>query len=241
MNQETLTGHISRRYNADIEHVRQSVLEMGGLVERQVEAALDALKAGDSEAALRVAHDDYKVNSLEVAIDEECNRILALRAPTAVDLRVIIAIIKTITDLERMGDEAEKIARLIAQLATQEAPSNGYREIRHLGKHVIAMIRNALDAFARMDVDLAVQTALDDQVVDQEYEAISRQSITFMMEDPRTIRRVLDVMWIVRSLERIGDHTKNICEYVIYTVKGKDVRHTSLDDMLRESDEETPE
>ncbi len=238
MNQENLTGHISRRYNADIEHVRQSVLEMGGLVERQIEAALQALKDGDSEAALKVAQDDYKVNRLEVAVDEECNRILALRAPTAVDLRVIIAIIKTITDLERMGDEAEKIARLIAQLATQERPTNGHREIRHLGKHVIAMVRNALDAFARMDVDLAVQTALDDQVVDQEYESISRQSITFMMEDPRTIRRVLDVMWIVRSLERIGDHTKNICEYVIYTVKGKDVRHTSLDDMLRGSEGE---
>lgn len=235
MNQETLTGHISRRYNADIEHVRGNVLEMGGLVERQVEGALKALEDGDSEAALKVAQDDYKVNQLEVAVDEECNRILALRAPTAVDLRVIIAIIKTITDLERMGDEAEKIATLASHLASDERPSNNYREIRHLGEHVIAMVRNSLDAFARMDVDQAVKTALADQVVDQEYEAISRQSITFMMEDPRTIRRVLDVMWIVRSLERIGDHAKNICEYVIYTVKGKDVRHTSLDDVLRAS------
>ena len=231
MNQENLTGHISRRYNADIEHVRQSVLEMGGLVERQIEAALQALKDGDSEAALKVAQDDYKVNRLEVAIDEECTRILALRAPTAVDLRVVIAIIKTITDLERMGDEAEKIARLIAQLATQERPTNGYREIRHLGKHVIAMVRNALDAFARMDVDLAVQTALDDQVIDQEYEAISRQSITFMMEDPRTISSAIDLVFVAKAIERVGDHAKNIAEAVIYVVKGTDVRHTAMADV----------
>jgi phosphate transport system protein len=232
MNQETLTGHISRRYNADIENVRKKVLEMGGLVELQIEAALKALEDGDSEAGLKVVHDDYKVNALEVEVDEECNRILALRAPTAVDLRVIIAIIKTITDLERMGDEAEKIGRLAAHLAGQERPTNNYREIRHLGDHVIVMVRNTLDAFARMSVDTAVSTALSDKLVDEEYEAISRQSITFMMEDPRTIRRVLDVMWIVRSLERIGDHAKNICEYVIYTVRGKDVRHTSLDDIM---------
>lgn len=233
MSKENLTGHISRRYNEDIEHVRKSVMQMGGLVERQIEGALKALEEGDSEAGLRVAHDDYKVNQLEVSIDEECSRILALRAPTAVDLRVIIAIIKTITDLERMGDEAEKIASLASHLAGQERPSGNYREIRHLGNHVLEMVRNTLDAFARMDVDGAVNTALADQQVDEEYEAISRQSITFMMEDPRAIRRVLDVMWISRSLERIGDHSKNICEYVVYTVRGKDIRHTSLDDVLR--------
>jgi phosphate transport system protein len=237
MSQEDLSAHISRRYNADIEHVRKSVLEMGGLVERQIEGALKSLEDGDSEAALQVAHDDYKVNQHEVAVDEECSRILALRAPTAVDLRVIIAIIKTITDLERMGDEAEKIAVLASQLAGQERPGSNYREIRHLGNHVLGMVRNTLDAFARMDVEQSVATALSDKVVDMEYEAISRQSITFMMEDPRTIRRILDVMWIVRSLERIGDHAKNICEYVIYTVKGKDVRHTSLDRVLSEAAE----
>jgi phosphate transport system protein len=237
MTQEDLSAHISRRYNADIEHVRKSVLEMGGLVERQIEGALKSLEDGDSDAALQVAHDDYKVNQHEVALDEECSRILALRAPTAVDLRVIIAIIKTITDLERMGDEAEKIAVLASQLAGQERPGSNYREIRHLGNHVLGMVRNTLDAFARMDVEQSVATALSDKVVDMEYEAISRQSITFMMEDPRTIRRILDVMWIVRSLERIGDHAKNICEYVIYTVKGKDVRHTSLDQVLSEAAE----
>jgi len=235
MNKGTLTDHISRRYNEDIEHVRKSVLEMGGLVERQIEGALTALIDGDSEAALKIAQDDYKVNKLEVAVDEECTRILALRAPAAVDLRVIIAIIKTITDLERMGDEAEKIAMLASHLAAQERPSSNYREIRHLGEHVRKMVRSSLDAFARLDTESAVQTKLDDQVVDQEYEAISRQSITFMMEDPRTIRRVLDVMWIVRALERIGDHAKNICEYVIYMVHGKDVRHTSIEDMLQEA------
>lgn len=235
MSKGHLTDHISRRYNEDIEHVRKSVLEMGGLVERQIEAALSALVEGDSDAALRTAHDDYKVNRLEVSIDEECNRILALRAPTAVDLRVIIAIIKTITDLERMGDEAEKIAMLASRLAEQERPSNNYREIRHLGEHVRRMVRSSLDAFARLDTQAAVHTKLEDQAVDQEYEAISRQCMTFMMEDPRTISRVLEVMWISRALERIGDHAKNICEYVIYMVYGKDVRHTSMEDMLRET------
>jgi len=178
-----------------------------------------------------VARDDYQVNNMEVSIDEECSRILATRAPAAGDLRVIVAIIKAITDLERMGDECEKIGNIASRLAAQERPADKYREVKHLGRVVQDMVHDALDAFARMDADAALRVARQDRLVDEEYESIQRQSITFMMEDPRTIRRAIDVMWIVRALERIGDHAKNICEYVIYMVHGKDIRHIRLEDV----------
>ena len=228
-----LMHHTSRRFNEDLEKVRNQVLQMGGFVEQQLHRAISALVEGDSGLGEAVATEDYRVNAMEVAIDEECSRILALRAPTAGDLRVIVAIIKTITDLERIGDEVEKIAYIGSRLATMERPADKYREVKHLGRHVEQMVHDALDAFARMDSRAALKTAQEDRMVDEEYEAIQRQSITFMMEDPRTIRRALDVMWVVRSLERIGDHAKNISEYVIYMVYGKDVRHTSLDDVER--------
>ncbi len=229
-----LSHHISRRFNEDLERVRSKVLGMGGFVEQQLQKAITALVEGDSSLGEAVALDDYQVNNMEVAIDEECSRILATRAPAAGDLRVIVAIIKTITDLERIGDEAEKIGYIASRLATMERPADKYREIKHLGRVVSEMVHDALDAFARMDVESALRVARQDRLVDEEYEAIQRQSITFMMEDPRTIRRALDVMWVVRALERIGDHAKNISEYVIYMVHGKDIRHTSLDDVERE-------
>ena len=228
-----LTHHISRRFNEDLERVRSRVLSMGGFVEQQIQKAITALTEGDSALGESVALGDYQVNNMEVSIDEECSRILATRAPAAGDLRVIVAIIKTITDLERMGDEGEKIGYIASRLATMERPVDKYREIKHLGRIVTEMVHAALDAFARMDAEAALQVARQDRLVDEEYEAIQRQSITFMMEDPRTIRRALDVMWVVRSLERIGDHAKNIAEYVIYMVYGKDVRHTSLEDVER--------
>ena len=199
---------------------------MGGLVESQLLQAISAIVSGDSELGLKVAKDDYKVNNLEVNIDEECGRILATRAPAASDLRLIVAIIKTITDLERIGDEAEKIGFLASRLAAMDRPSDSYREIKTLGTHVSHMVRDAMNAFARLDVDAALETVKEDELVDEEYEAITRQCITFMMEDPRSIKRVMNVTWAARSLERIGDHAKNICEYVIYMVQGRDVRHT---------------
>ena len=228
-----LTHHISRRFNEDLERVRTKVLAMGGFVEQQIQKAITALLEGDSALGEAVAIADQQVNDMEVSIDEECSRILATRAPAAGDLRVIVAIIKTITDLERMGDEGEKIVYIASRLATMERPADKYREIKHLGRIVTEMVHESLDAFARMDADEALRVARQDRLVDEEYEAIQRQSITFMMEDPRTIRRALDVMWVVRSLERIGDHAKNISEYIIYMVYGKDVRHTSLDDVER--------
>jgi len=228
MDVEEFGHHISRSFNDDLEKVRNSVLAMGGLVEQQFDRAVEALANADSDLGLRVARDDYKVNKMEVAIDEECSRILATRAPTASDLRLIIAILKTITDLERIGDEAERIGELAARLAAQERPSTNYRELRNLARHVKQMLRGTLDAFARLDADSALEIVKADDIVDEEYESINRQCITFMMEDPRTITRVLDSTWMARSLERIGDHAKNICEYVVFMVHGKDIRYTRV-------------
>jgi phosphate transport system protein len=224
-----LGPHISRRFNEDLEGVRTRVLQMGGFVEQQLQKAIVSLVDGDSELGEEVARGDHAVNNMEVAIDEECSRILATRAPAASDLRLIVAIIKTITDLERIGDEAEKIGYIASRLATMERPADRYREIKHLGRLVQQMVRAALDAFARLDAETALRICRDDRV-----ESIQRQCITFMMEDPRTIRRALDVMWVARSLERIGDHAKNLSEYVVYMVHGKDIRHTSLDDVERD-------
>jgi phosphate transport system protein len=226
---EDLSQHISRRYNADLEHVRNAVLTMGGLVEEQFDTAIKALAEGNSELGLLVAQGDRKVNRMEVSIDEECSRILATRAPTASDLRLVVAVIKTITDLERIGDEAEKIGVLAARLASLERPSTNYREVRNLARHVKAMLQGTLNAFARLDVQAALEVVKADDVVDEEYETIYRQGITFMMEDPRMISRVMDTTWMARALERIGDHAKNICEYVIFMVHGKDVRYTGLE------------
>jgi phosphate transport system protein len=240
MEVEDLGQHISRRFNEDLEDVRNAVLTMGGLVEAQFDGAVRALTEGDSELGLKVARDDYRVNTMEVSIDEQCSRILATRAPTASDLRLIIAIIKTITDLERIGDEAEKIGSLAARLASVERPSTNYRELRNLARHVKQMIRGTLDAFARLDAKEALKVVKSDEVVDEEYESIYRQGITFMMEDPRMISRVMDTTWAARSLERIGDHAKNICEYVIFMVHGKDIRYTSLETIEAEIEKSLP-
>ncbi len=231
---EPIHTHISRQYNTELEEIRSRVLQMGGLVEQQIEQALNALVKGDAALGDTVIGDDTKVNQLEVTIDEECNQIIARRQPTAGDLRLVVAVIKTITDLERVGDEAEKIARMAVRLAGEERPKNNYAEIQVLGLHVRQMVHDALDAFARVDIEAALRVAREDQKVDQQYEAVMRQMITFMMEDPRTISRMLNVIWAARALERIGDHARNICEYIIYLVKGKDVRHTSLDQVERE-------
>ena len=234
MDTADLSHHISRRFNEDLERLRNKVLTMGGFVEQQLNNAVTALVEGDSSLGESVAMNDSKVNGMEIAIDEEASRILATRGPTAGDLRLIVAIIKTITDLERIGDEGEKLGYIASRLASMERPADKYREVKHLGRQVAEMVHGALDAFARLDAQAAVRVAREDKTIDEEYEAIQRQSITFMMEDPRTIRRALDVMWVVRALERIGDHAKNICEYVIYMVHGKDVRHTKLDDVERD-------
>lgn len=236
MEPSSLTGHISRRYNKDLQELRSSVSAMGGLVEAQLSRAIAAIVSGDSELGLKVANDDYKVNEMEVSIDEECGRILVTRAPAAGDLRLIVAILKTITDLERIGDEAEKIGFLASQLAAMDRPTDSYVELRNLGDQVSQMLKAAIDALARLDVDAAFDVAKQDQRVDEEYDAITRQCITRMMEDPSSIKRFMNVTWAARSLERIGDHAKNICEYVIYMVQGRDVRHTQMDQELSQEE-----
>lgn len=223
--------HISQQFESELQDIRSRVLAMGGLVEQQVTHALKALKTADNEIARSVIETDQQVNELEMSIDEECIQIIALRQPTAGDLRLVSVILKTITDLERIGDEANMIARRALNLSNKDRPKKNYRELSTLGNHVRGMLRDALDAFARLDVDAALAVAREDVDVDEEYESFIRTMITYMMEDPRTISRVLDLMWSARALERIGDHARNLCEYVIYLVEGKDVRHLSVEHM----------
>ncbi|MGE5241094.1 MAG: phosphate signaling complex protein PhoU [Bacteroidota bacterium] len=231
---EQMHTHISRQFNAELEDIRTRVLQMGGLVEHQIEQAMDALIKDNTALGEAVIMNDTQVNKMEVTIDEECNQIIARRQPAASDLRLVVAVIKTITDLERIGDEAEKIARMAVRLAGEERPKNNYAEIQAVGQQVRQMVHDALDAFARLDIEAAVRIAREDRQVDQKYDGAMRQLITYMMEDPRTISRMLNVIWAARALERIGDHARNICEYIIYLVKGKDVRHTSLDQVEKE-------
>ena len=234
MEKGDITHHISQQFNEELEGVRNMVLAMGGMVEKAIGDAIEALVTGNGELGDSVATGDYKINSLEVEIDEECAQIIARRQPTASDLRLIMAVVKTITDLERMGDEAEKIGRIAAGLDDQSGVNSSYSAIRHLGEHARGMLHDALDAYARMDVDAALKVARQDAGIDREFESLMRQLITIMMEDPRSIRRVIDIMWAARAIERIGDHAKNICEYVVYMVLGKDVRHTTFEQMEEE-------
>lgn len=223
--------HISQRFTSELEEIRSHVLAMGGLVEEQIRNATQSLVDGNVSLAENVIARDVEVNKAEVNIDEECTHIIARRQPAATDLRLIIAVIKTITDLERIGDQAERVARMGTRLAEVERPKNNYHELKNMGEHVAQMVHGALDAFARSDVESAIAVSKQDEQVDQEYDGLMRQCLTFMMEDPRKISQMLDIMWAARAIERIGDHAKNICEYVIYLVKGKDVRHITIEQM----------
>jgi phosphate transport system protein len=230
-NDLNLSQHISQRFNEELEEMRNSVTKMGGLVEKQISRGMKALLTSDTELGEAVTSSDYEINALEVDIDETCMQILARRQPAASDLRLIVTIIKTITDLERIGDEAEKLGRYSILLADENMSSGHFVELRHLGEHVKRMLRDALDAFARLDAEAAMRTIRDDELVNEEFDAISRQLITRMMEDPREIKNALRISWCARALERMGDHTKNICEYIVFLVEGKDIRHTSLEKM----------
>ena len=228
---ESHSHHISQQFNAELDEAKTRMLEMGGLVEKQVRDAITAFMTLDSGLAEEVSQRENKVNDLEVTIDEECTLILARRQPAASDLRLVLAISKALNDLERMGDEATKIAKHAVALANEGGLTRSYLEIRHIGDHVAAMVRDALDAFARLDSTLALSVAQEDKSVDMEYGTAMRSLVTYMMEDPRSIGSVLNVMWSLRSLERVGDHARNIAEHVIYLVEGKDVRHVGLKQM----------
>jgi len=225
LHQDSYKQHISGQFNAELEAVKNHLLEMGGKVEQQIARAVESLLKRESGEAAQVIAGDQEVNDMEVRIDEECSRILARRQPAASDLRLVIAIAKVTTDLERIGDEATKIARQAIKLSEEGKSPSSFVEARHIGSHVTDMLRRALDAFARLDVDMAVEVVVHDAEVDSEYGTAMRSLVTFMMEDPRTIGPVLNEMWALRSLERIGDHASNIAEQVIYLVKGMDVRH----------------
>ena len=224
-------GHSSTQFNEALESIRNHLMEMGGLVEKQVVDALQALLQADSALAEKVIETEDRVDNLEILIDEQCTKVLALRQPAASDLRLIIAVSKAVSDLERIGDESAKIARMGLQLAEEGESPRGYVEVRHIGNHVRNMLRDSLDAFARFDAQKALAVAAEDKEVDLEYRSAMRSLVTFMMEDPRAISRVLNIIWSLRALERIGDHARNIGEQVIYLVEGKDVRHISIDEI----------
>lgn len=226
--------HISQQFNVELDTVKSHMLEMGGMVEKQVSDAINAILNTDSGVAEHVKEHDKVINQMEVNIDEECTRILARRQPAASDLRLVIAISKAISDLERIGDEAGKIATQALNLSENGEASKGYVEIRMIGDHVSRMLSDALDSFARLDVDKALAVAQEDKFVDAEYGTAMRSVMTYMMEDPRSITTMINVLWSLRSLERIGDHARNISEHVIYLVKGKDVRHVGLKQMAAE-------
>lgn len=227
--------HISQKFDEEMENLKNLVLKMGGIVEQQVRGASNALRKLDAGGAEQVCKNDHLVNALEVSIDEECTRILVRRQPAASDLRMIVAVIKTITDLERIGDEAERIAKMAINLSEKEGIfHNRYRGITYLAEHVIRMVHDVLDAFARLDADAAFKVVLQDEMADNEYQSIMRPMLTYMMEDPRTISESLDIMQAARALERIGDHAMNIGEYIIYLVKGKDIRHIAITDAERD-------
>ena len=222
--------HISGQFNEDLERVINNVMQMGGLVEKQVADALVAVEQTDVALAKKVLSNDYQVNAYEVTIDDECTRIIAKRQPAAGDLRLIMAIVKTIADLERIGDEAEKIAK-VALESFSSSQQDLLINLDNLGRRVLEFLQASLDAFTRMDYEAAVKIHQMDDKINREYEALMRQLMTYMMEDPRSIPQVMTVIWSARALERIGDRCQNICEYIIYFVKGKVVRHTTAENM----------
>ena len=230
------TEHTFKQYDAELEALRSKVLEMGGLVELQIVQALEALVKLDTNLAKEVMLNDKRVNELEIQIDEDCSHIIARRQPAAGDLRMVMMMVKTITDLERIGDEATKIARTAQKIYDEDRMYKPrFNEVKSMVALVREMLRTALDGFARLDVSRTVEVAKQDELVDEQFRAAMRQLITFMLEDPRTISMSLEVLFVAKAIERIGDHAKNIAEYVVYMVKGIDVRHSSLEDIARET------
>lgn len=223
-----LNQHISQRFNKELESLRSKVFEMGGLVEQQVIDGTRAMVDNDAELGRTVVERDAQVNAMEVEIDEKCVEIIARRQPAASDLRLLVSIIKTITDLERIGDQAEKLGEFSIQLNAEGVNAGKYINLDNISRFALKVVHNALDSFARMDAEAALKAARKDKKVDKEYDSILRQLITYMMEDPREIRNAMRVLWAARALERIGDHGKNISEYVVYLVKGKDIRHLEI-------------
>lgn len=225
MEKDDLSTHISHAFNEDLTRIRGLTLEMGHTVEEQIGLAVQALLTGDARLGRRVEVDDSRVNELEVTIDGECSQVLVRRQPTAMDLRYVLAVIKITSDLERIGDEAEKVARMAVHLAEMDRPRDNYAEIGELGSGAKDMVRDAITAFETYNVRLARDVLRRDDTIDKQYESINSRCMTAMTKDPRDIRRMLYLLWLARALERIGDHAKNVSEQVVYFVEGMDVRH----------------
>ena len=232
-----MTEHISKQYDQDLEAIRSRALQMGGLVESQVRSAVGSYLSGDTEGIDNAIATDARVNDLERALDEDLRTVIVRRQPAASDLRLIMAVSKTVTDLERIGDEAAKIARMAREIHAGGNKGSMGRPamVNHVSEISIGMLRRSLDAFARLDAAAAANIIAEDAAIDDEFHSIIRQLITHMMEDPRTISTSINIVWVAKAIERIGDHAKNIAEQVIYIVKGRDVRHTPLAEVQREA------
>jgi phosphate transport system protein len=222
--------HLSTQFDSELTTVSSQVMEMGGLVESQIRQAIYSLAQFNMEAAEQVSVNEARVNSMEIEIDHALSSIIARRQPTARDLRLLIAISKTTANLERVGDEAEKIARMVRSIIQSGAPrSLPSLELRVAADLASGLLNKALDAFARLDVNAAVAILKEDDLIDQEFDGFVRKLVTYMMEDPRTISPSLDLLFLAKAIERIGDHAKNIAEFIIYVVKGEDIRHSTME------------
>jgi phosphate transport system protein len=226
-----MNEHISKRFDLELESLRTRVLQMGGMVEQQVTNALQAFYDGNVSELEAIVGRDSEIDRLDIELDEACSQTIAKRQPTAIDLRMIITVMKSISDLERIGDKAHKIARIGMVLYSQHSGFVPDVDLRHMAEQSLAMLRTALDAFARLDANAAASVMHQDERVNNEYGAVVRQIITFMMEDPRTISRSLDLLKVAKAIERVGDHAKNIAEYVIYMVRGLNVRHATAEEV----------
>jgi phosphate transport system protein len=237
-----MTGeHSSKQYNNDLEAIRSHVLKMGGLVEKHLQDAMGCYRTGNVEHAVQVVKSDEEVNRLEVTLDDMCSHLIVKRQPAANDLRTVMATGKVITDIERIGDESTKIARISQEVLSKNRVSpmfNGYDTVRGLAQNVSQMLHQSLDAFARLDDAKALQLIAYDEIIDNDFRSAMRNLITFMMEDPSTISSALDALWVAKALERIGDHAKNIAEHTIYIVEGRDIRHS--DYVATKQDQSTP-
>ncbi|MDM0116159.1 phosphate signaling complex protein PhoU [Variovorax sp. J22R133] len=224
--------HLSSQFDSELNGVSSRVMELGGMVESQIHHAVYALAQFDAESAERVMQTEHRVNAMELEIDRELSSIIARRQPTARDLRLLIAISKTTANLERVGDEANKMARMVKSIiesgSARALPSN---ELRVAADMASSLLRKALDAFARLDTSAALSILKDDDLIDNEFDGFVRKLVTYMMEDPRTISPSLDLLFLAKAIERIGDHAKNIAEFIIYIVKGEDVRHASMEEI----------
>ncbi len=232
-----MNEHTSKQYDADLAAIRASVLNMGGLVETQVSRAIEALKSSEADLAGQVLAAETRINHLQVEIEELCDQIIVKRQPTAVDLRMVMMFIKVANDLERIGDEAKKIASKAQKIhGSERLALVRFHDVSRVSEQARQMLQMALDALARLDIKAAAEVVGRDETLDQEFLAIMRQLISYMMEDPRTISSALEIVFIAKSTERIGDHAKNIAEYIVHVVKGKDVRHASAADIRKAID-----